>query len=454
VLRVSQGSEPSDKPTDIEYPLLGALIGQIRSRLRQSPNLARDTFWTLLNNVLAVLSGVALFKAIAIYVPPPEYGKASLVLGVIALLSQFIAGPTIQAQFRLYFEHAAERSRQFVAAAARLLLLVAAVMGVIYLGIAAAYRTAGNPVYWQLAFAAVVLLFLNTHLTGTFGLLEAQRRYRGLTIAQSLNKVLQVVLFLLLLRWTGAEAKTILYSQAAAAVVVIIVWTARQGWRSDAQPSGPLPSLGRDTLKSFGWSLYLLSLFSWVLTISDRYIIDFFLGVKEVGRYSINYGFWSIPYLVLNGWLEMMTRSRMYEKAEAGDWQRVRTFIHQRFAAGAALGIAGTGLIGWQGKRLALLVIGESYWVSAELMLLLAIAHCFFVLAMAYFSLFIAAKRTHTMTWITLACCALNVACNLWLVPSMGIVGAAWSTLAGYAALCLLFLWKGTSLLKKLQTGS
>jgi O-antigen/teichoic acid export membrane protein len=50
-------------------------------------------------------------------------------------------------------------------------------------------------------------------------------------------------------------------------------------------------------------------------------------------------------------------------------------------------------------------------------------------------------RRTVGLPLLTLAAGAANVAANLLLVPRIGIIGAAWSTLAGYAVLTGLTWW-------------
>jgi O-antigen/teichoic acid export membrane protein len=52
-------------------------------------------------------------------------------------------------------------------------------------------------------------------------------------------------------------------------------------------------------------------------------------------------------------------------------------------------------------------------------------------------------KTTAALPLLTLVAGATNVIANLLLIPRLGIAGAAWSTLAGYAMLALLTWWYG-----------
>src|SRR5882762_2320453 len=146
-------------------------------KITRSPRMRADAFWTFTNNVLGVVCGIAIFRIISKVVTAADYGKAALVLGIVGLLTQFIAGPKILAHLRLYFEHSrGGRGPMYEVAVRRVLLGTAAWMAAAYLVFAAVNRELSNPTYWVLALPAMLLLVLQTQLTGTFAFLEAQRR--------------------------------------------------------------------------------------------------------------------------------------------------------------------------------------------------------------------------------------------------------------------------------------
>ena len=67
--------------------------------------LLPDAFWTLANNVMSVLGGLAVVKLVSLLVPAGIRG-ANLALGIVALLTLLIVNPVLTAQLRLYFDHA------------------------------------------------------------------------------------------------------------------------------------------------------------------------------------------------------------------------------------------------------------------------------------------------------------------------------------------------------------
>ncbi len=401
----------------------------------------RDASWSLGGNLLTVFSGLATLKIVGWLVPAAEYGAASLVLGLCALLNQFIAGPLLSERLRLYFDHLRMGDTRPLARVIQgLLLRVSTLMAGIYLAIAAVLYFRGQAIYLQLLLPVLIMIFMQPQLLAAFGQMEAHRNYRGLSIVQPLLSVLQVPLLLALLWFTVRGSVSIVLAQALAAVLVFsaLAWRWRATIRSTSD--GPASALAQSSISNFGWSLYLFNLASWSLATSDRYLIDHFANRTDVGVYVINYAFWAVPFTVLNGWIHSFSRPRLYARAADQAWDRVLRVVMATLAAGVGIALAGTGLIYFIGKPLALLVLGEKYWHSTPLMMLLASAHIFFLIGHTSAAYFLAVKNSHWVWISSLFAAMFNVVANIMLLPRWGIVGAAFTTLCAYALWAMLML--------------
>ncbi len=401
----------------------------------------RDASWSLGGNLLTVLSGLATLKIIGWLVPAAEYGAASLVLGLCALLNQFIAGPLLTERLRLYFDHLRlGDTRPLARVIQGLLLRVSTLMAAIYLAIAAVLYYRGQVTYLQLLLPVLIMIFIQPQLLAAFGQLEAHRNYRGLSIVQPLLSVLQVPLLLGLLWLAVRGSVSIVLAQALAALLVFCALAWR--WRASISsvPSGPESTLALSSISNFGWSLYLFNLASWMMATSDRYLIDHFASRTDVGIYVINYAFWAVPFTVLNGWIHSFSRPRLYVRAADQAWDRVLRVVLGTLAAGVGFAVAGTVLVYFVGKPLALLVLGEKYWHSPALMMLLASAHIFFLIGHTSAAYFLAVKNSHWVWISSLLAAVFNVAANIVLLPRWGIVGAAFTTLCAYALWSVLML--------------
>jgi O-antigen/teichoic acid export membrane protein len=198
--------------------------------------------------------------------------------------------------------------------------------------------------------------------------------------------------------------------------------------------------LGKVALSSFGWSLYLFNIGSWILSTGDRYIIDQFCNRNDVGIYVANYSFASIPFSMLNGWVLSFTRPRLFTRAAEGTGSGVQVIVASSLALVTTLAVMGVALYWIVGQRLALLVFGAKYWHSFELMITLAAAHVFFCVGHTSSSYFVALKKAGYVSATSLLAAVVNIVVNLKLLPIYGIMGAAWATLIAYGAWSAMML--------------
>lgn len=429
-------SSPSVEPSSV-----GGDAGVFALPISIFRRLRHDASWSLAGILLGLLSSLVTLKIIGKLVPAAEYGSASLVIGLVALLNQFIAGPLVSERVRLYFDHLKQGDTRPLARVLQgLLLRVSTLMTAIYLAFAGVLYFRGQAAYFELLLPVLILLFMQPQLVAAFGQLEAHRNFRGLSIAQPLQTVLQVPLLLGLLWLAVQGSMSILLAQALAAFLVFAVLAWRWRGARSVDAAGAESALAGSAISNFGWSLYLFNLASWIMATSDRYLIDHFAARADVGVYVINYAFWAVPYTVLNGWIHMFSRPRIYARAADHASDRVLRAVLGTLAAGIGFALLGTLVIYFVGKPLALWVLGDKYWHSPALMMLLASAHIFFLVGHTSSTYFLAVKRSHWLWISALLAAFFSVGANIILLPRWGIVGAAFVTLCAYALWSVLML--------------
>jgi O-antigen/teichoic acid export membrane protein len=387
--------------------------------------------------VLSVVAGLALVKVIAKEVPADEYGKASLVLGIVALLNTVLLGPLLTTHLRLFFDYTTTgNAKWFVRTFNWILFATLPLVLLLYLGIAFFYQASGNQIFLLLLVPACALLFSQAFLSITTNYLEANRRHRRLAAVNILQKLFGILILYVMLRTLSSGATSILLAQAAAALLLILIFFSSSQRVSNQQRtlSTKAPRLKdlRIAILSFGWALPLGYMVQWLLTSGDRYLIEHFRSLKEVGIYAMNYGFWSMPFLMLNGWLEILTRPLLYPSAARQDWDRVKRILSFRAALGVGVSLLGIVFICFFGERIASWMLGAKYWGGSKLMLIITFAHCFYVLGYSICPAFLSAKKTKPILVATCMAAGTNLLLNWFLIPAYGMEGAALSTLLSY----------------------
>ncbi len=179
---------------------------------------------------------------------------------------------------------------------------------------------------------------------------------------------------------------------------------------------------------------------SFILSGSDRFLIEYFLGPDQVGIYSAGYAFpdriGQICFMaVATASFPLTVRRLEQEGTEAAR--------DQTYANGVAmLALAVPACMGLLliNRPLAATLIGENFRAGAiQVMPWIAISTIFNGIAAHYFDhAFHLAKKTRLFFFTLGPAALLNFIGNLYAIPHFGVMGAAYTTLAAYALYLIL----------------
>lgn len=279
----------------------------------------------------------------------------------------------------------------------------------------------------------VVNVFLGTQSIIPYVLFRA-REQRKQILAYNLTSVLvrvgATVLFLIVLKM-GLVA---IFLADIAASMAVLVFTLPNVFRSIEIRF----DLGyvRTIFRLSAFQL-VIELFAWVLSLSDRFLIQKLINsTAEVGIYAVGYTFGSalnfLTVPVLSAWtpyaFSVNARSRKEYAAQMGEFLPV--FL-------IACGTAMLMLLAVSPDLIRLLTPPQ-YHRAGGLVLIILAGHVCAMMSNYFLSPFFIEKKLY---WVSLAyavAAASNIAVNLYLLPRIGITGAAWATLTAYALLLAL----------------
>ncbi|MGZ7133084.1 MAG: oligosaccharide flippase family protein [Halobacteriota archaeon] len=175
---------------------------------------------------------------------------------------------------------------------------------------------------------------------------------------------------------------------------------------------------------------------TWALNASDRYIITFFLGVAWVGYYSPGYQLGNVISLLAMPFV-ILVPTAVFAHYDANRIAEVKTIM--RYSVKYFLAVAMPAAFLFSVLSRPLLMALTSPAIASNGYLITPFA-AFSSVLYGLFSIigivFTFEKRTAALGTIWILAAALNVGCNLILVPYLGIMGAALTTLVGYSFVC------------------
>ena len=184
---------------------------------------------------------------------------------------------------------------------------------------------------------------------------------------------------------------------------------------------------------SFGIPIIPGAISLWVIAVSDRYVIAYFLGVSSVGIYSAAYRLGSILSLVAIAIALVLppTLSRLYDEGKIDEVKTQLSFSLKYFLVLAVPFVFGASMLS---KRVLMVfstpvIASEGYFVVPFVALSTLLYGVTLIMAQSLRLV----KKTRILagTWIVVG--PVNLTLNILLVPHIGILAAAITTLIAYS---------------------
>jgi O-antigen/teichoic acid export membrane protein len=382
------------------------------------------------------LGGLASLVAYTRFLTPASYGTYAIVFASISICDTLAFGWVYQALMR----YLPEREHEAGDAGTSLTTFVVC-MGV--MGATTAAMWLGGRVYLAARGAGAIVPVIGAGLLAlqSRGALEfvcaLQRvfryraRYAFYTSLYALGGVAASVLMLAVL---GARPQNIFYGLAVVATAGALLEMPRLSRAIGARHQGWFDGgLARRAI-SYGMPLLVSSAAGLILSLSDRYMIQFMLGARAVGLYSVGYDIsdkaMKLSFFAIAGAcypVAIRTFTAHGEIESARLISRVtRLCIVVMMPIAVAL-IAARHLI-------IVVMAGSAFADAAPVLPWIAAGVLCLSISQLISQIFLLRENTRLLMWMLVVAAVLNGGLNLILIPRLGIMGAAYSTLVAYVA--------------------
>ncbi len=185
-------------------------------------------------------------------------------------------------------------------------------------------------------------------------------------------------------------------------------------------------------LLHFGVLLVPVMLATWVIDLSDRYVLRLYHDLEDIAVYGVGYKIGTVIYMAIVWPFQLawpaVSFSISHREQHTETYARVLTYLSFMLVAGW-LAIALTA-------RVALTpLVGEAYAGAYLLVAPVALGYLFNGIHFCLSPGIHIAGKTRQLTVISGAAAALNLGLNFLIVPRYGPVGAAWTTMATFLAI-------------------
>jgi O-antigen/teichoic acid export membrane protein len=394
-------------------------------------SLARGSLFVTIANLVPRIGTFLLLPLYARVLTQADFGTVSLAASGALLLSIALRLGLDAAVLRLHFDADRDGLRRLYATSINLSVTVTAAVSAISVTaiLALASDDVRTPALLAVAIGAASTLQYVPSVW--YRATERTGRYLALSLGSFVVVVVVTVLLVVVLR-LGAVGS--LLGQLAGGLVPVlaaigIAWRVRP-WSIDA-------GIARRAL-AFGLPLLPHTLAGWLLSVSDRWLLGLLLAVGPVatlatiGVYSVGY---QIGYAV--GLVAVSFQAAWLPYLYAATGERQATLLGSGTTVVAA-GMAGlAGAIAVLATDLVAAVAPPDWAPAADVTRIVAIASLANALSLLFAAALYVARRTRAVPIVTLGAAAVNLVANAVLIPRMGMLGAAWATIAAYGVLAI-----------------
>lgn len=386
------------------------------------------------------LPGLINFTALAIYtrlLAPEEYGHYALVIAAVGLANAVLF-QWLNLGLLRYLARYRDRKPIFLSTLVAGYLAVVILSAMLGLVLWSCWPEAemraliglGILFLWAQALFDANLQMAASQLTPQrYGLLAITKSLASLALGGTLA-------------WWGFGAAGVLWGLIGGLILAVVLW-AREEWRHLSPHHVDKGLMGQ--LLSYGLPLTATFALTFVVSSSDRLLLGWLQGSHSAGLYAVGY---DLPNQAL-GVLMMVVHLAAYPLAVHALEQQGRGAAQVQLKKNAIglLSIALPATVGLVllAPNIAQVVLGAEFRKAAvALSFWIAIASFLAGIKAYYFDLaFQLGQRTIVQVWIALVAATINLFLNLWLIPKLSIMGAAYGTLCAYLSALVLSIVLG-----------
>jgi len=222
------------------------------------------------------------------------------------------------------------------------------------------------------------------------------------------------------------------------AVILPLLWRIAIGGTS-IKFTGLDRSMAKEMAR-YSIPLVIGNLAAWILSLSDRYILEFFRGSQEVGLYSASYNI-SEKSIMLLITLFMLASGplsiHIWEKEGKEKSAEFVSKITRFYLIACVPAVVGLSVLS---KPVMKIMTGQQYFEGYKIMPFVTLGVLFLGLQQRFQAGFLFYKKTSFVTITIVSSGLLNLFLNFLFVPKYGYFAAAITTLVSYAFLLFLVI--------------
>ena len=403
-------------------------------------NVAKDTVYYTAAKVVAGLMGILSVKLFTSLFAPDVFGNYSIVSTTVNMLLMIIFGWLFHSAIRFSQEYqAVEEKKKFYStlflcsATVTLLTILVALLLLFF------FQNSIDKGLTVLILGGILFLGTQSNALILFNLLRAERMSRIYSLLAIGYSILKLVAIYVMAKVMDFGVDSIFWSGALFDMVVIASMSYRLRIWKYFDKSSFAPQLLRRFF-AYGSPLIGVSVTTWILSASDKYVIKIYRTSAEVGIYSISYSLVAAGFTLVNTSLMLglypIILKTWKEHGKKGTEELMGKILRYYLimTIPAFIGLSVLALP-------ALTVLASKDYISGYTVIpWVALGLLFQGLTEYVTKVWELQENTKTIFYLMIVAATVNILLNIVMVPHYGFYAAAITTTASYLLYLVLAL--------------
>lgn len=397
-------------------------------------DLFKDLAGYLPSYIVSVVVGIVTIPIITRLFPPEHYGNYVLVLAAVSILSTIATAWLCASIIRFYPAYKLDnRVEEFHSTIIKLTVISVAAISTVTLSILYIVRGRVSSSFYYLMLVGLLVFILTSVFNVFLSDLRAKRQvawYSSFTIWRSVTGLgLGVAIVIAFHR--GVEG-LLWGSFLSIAIILPLLWRIAIG-KLSFQKGGIHSSMTSEMVK-YGLPVILINLASWIMMLSDRYVLGFFRGSGEVGIYSAGYAIPQRSILTVVLLLALASGPIAVNIWERQGVEASQIFLTKLTRYYLLIGLPATVGLSVLSKPVMRILTTPAYFPGYRVIPLVAFGIFLLGINGKFGTVLSYYKKTNLIMFCNLISAALNLGLNFLFIPKYGYIAAAATTFIAFAA--------------------
>lgn len=377
-----------------------------------------DSLWLSLGKFGTTLISFFLVPLYTYYLTPEEYGLVDLILTTSVLLIPIITCQTADALQTFLLRKELDSTIAFTNST--VVFLGAWLLSLLIFPLI-------SSIFHEYTISLYIIILFQGFSHLAFGLNRGLDRIKLSSIVSVFESVTLLTLMVLCLAYFKLGMEGFIFALVGSKIVGTLFYI----WMTPISRFLAIKSISVDAIKIllvFSLPLVPNMVGWWINNASDRYMINFFLGLEANGLYAVGSKIPSILNIIstilVSSW--HISALQNYEKKNTPFFKKANTLFAYLFILSALLIILFKDLI------FSVFVTSVSFGEAIDIVPLLTLGAALSAMSSVLGVIYLGEKKTKQAAYTTLVGGALNIILNYFLIPRYGLIGAAWGTVISF----------------------